>query len=139
MALLKAYQYFFYRLYMFYENSMYSRWWSDWKAHVTILALSIWFYSSLKICYHYFLNVPIVSSDDRVELDTFIFVILVSIVNWFLFSYQNKWKKHVIKFDKLSSTKNRLGGIIVSIIVVSIIVFYWFYAVPLLGKVKYTK
>lgn len=79
------------------------------------------------------------SSDDKMELDTLTFSVLIGFVNWFLFSYQKKWKRHVIEFDKLSSTKNRLGGIIVSIIVVSIIVFYWFYAVPLLGKVKYTK
>ncbi|POS00681.1 hypothetical protein Q361_1312 [Flavobacterium croceum DSM 17960] len=137
MILLKAYQYFFYKLYSFYENSTYSRWWSDWKAYITILALSIWLYCAIDTCYHYFFDVPMVSSDDTIDLGMLIFGFIVSVINWYLFIFQNKWKAIVEEFDKLSIKENRIGGIIVWVVIISIIVFYWFYSIPLLGKLKY--
>ena len=137
MVLLKAYQYIFYKLYRFYESSTYSRWWSDWKAYITILALSIWLYFAMNTCYHYFFNVPMVSSDDIIDLGMLIFGLIVSVFNWYLFVYQNKWKNIVEEFDKLSDKENRIGGTIVWIIIISITIFYWFYSIPLLGKLKY--
>jgi hypothetical protein len=137
MRLLKAYQYLFYKLYRFYESSTYSRWWSDWKALVSIIVLEMWMYFSTEILYHYFFNVPMVSSDDRIDLGMLIFGFIVSVINWFLFISQNKWRDFVEEFDKLSIKENRIGGIIAWVIIISIIVFYWFYSIPLLGKLKY--
>lgn len=137
MTLLKLYQYFFYKLYRFYESSTYSRWWSDWKAYITMLALSIWLYCAIDTCYHYFFNVPMVSSDDIIDLGMLIFALIVSVVNWYLFVYQSKWKTIVEEFDKLSIKENRIGSIIVWVVIISIIIFYWFYSIPLLGKIKY--
>ncbi|WP_298307946.1 hypothetical protein [Flavobacterium sp.] len=137
MALLKAYQYFFYKLYRFYESSTYSRWWSDWKALVSIIVLEMWIYFSIEILYHYFFNIPMVSSDDRIDLGMLIFGFIVSVINWSLFIFQNKWRDFVEEFDKLSIKENRIGGTIVWIIIISITIFYWFYSIPLLGKLKY--
>lgn len=137
MRLLKAYQYLFYKLYRFYESSTYSRWWSDWKALVSIIVLEMWIYFSTEILYHYFFNVPMVSSDDRIDLGMLIFGFIVSAINWFLFISQNKWRDFVEEFDKLSIKENRIRGIIVWVIIISITVFYWFYSIPLLGKLKY--
>jgi hypothetical protein len=137
MALLKAYQYFFYKLYRFYESSTYSRWWSDWKALVSIIVLEMWIYFSIEILYHYFFNIPMVSSDDRIDLGMLIFGFIVSVINWSLFISQNKWRDFVEEFDKLSIKENRIGGTIVWIVIISITFFYWFYSIPLLGKLKY--
>ncbi len=137
MGLLKAYQYFFYKLYRFYESSTYSKWWSDWKALVSIIVLEMWMYFSTEILYHYFFNVPMVSSNDRIDLGMLIFGFIVSIINWSLFISQSKWRDIVEEFDKLSIKENRIRGIIVWVIIISIIVFYWFYSIPLLGKLKY--
>lgn len=137
MILLKAYQYLFYKLYKFYESSMYSKWWSEWKAYVTMLALSIWLYSAIEISYHYFFNIPMKSSDTNTYSTMIIFSSIITAINWFLFEYQDKWKNIIEKFDKLSKRKNKIGGIIVWIIIISIIVFYWFYSIPLLGRLTY--
>jgi len=94
-------------------------------------------YFSTEILYHYFFNVPMVSSDDRIDLGMLIFGFIVSVINWFLFISQNKWRDFVEEFDKLSIKENRIGGIIAWVIIISIIVFYWFYSIPLLGKLKY--
>ena len=137
MILLKAYQYLFYKLYKFFETSTYSRWWSEWKAYISILALSIWLYFAIDTSYHFFFNVPVKSSDTSIDLSTVIFGIIVGIINWLLFEYQDKWRVIVKEFDKLPKQKNKIGGFIVWTIIVLIIAFYWFYSIPLLGKLKY--
>ncbi|PIF33082.1 hypothetical protein CLU81_3656 [Flavobacterium sp. 9] len=137
MILLKAYQYFFYKLYRFYEASIYSKWWSEWKAYVTMLALSIWSYSAIEISYHYLFNIPLKSSNSIIDISTLVFAFAISALNWFLFVYQNKWKAIVINFDKLSKKQNRIGGIIVWVVIILILFFYWIYSIPLLGKITY--
>jgi hypothetical protein len=136
-TLFKLYQYFFYKLYRFYESSTYSKWWSEWKAYVTMLTLSIWLYCAIEASYHYFFNVPMVSSDTSIDLKTVVFGLIIGVLNWLLFEYKDKWKIIVKDFDKLSKQKNRIGSIIVLVIIISIIYFYWFYSIPLLGKLKY--
>jgi uncharacterized protein YjeT (DUF2065 family) len=116
---------------------MYSKWWSEWKAYISMIALSIWMYSGLEISYHYFFNTPLESSDAIVDLSTLIFVLIVSGINWFIFVYQGKWRIIVSEFDKLSKKQNEIGGVIVWAIIILIIVFYWFYSIPLLGKITY--
>ncbi len=97
----------------------------------------MWMYFSTEILYHYFFNVPMVYSDDRIDLGMLIFGFIVSVINWFLFISQNKWRDFIEEFDKLSIKENRIRGIIVWVIIISITVFYWFYSIPLLGKLNY--
>lgn len=137
MKLLKAYQFFFYKLYRFYESSPNNRWWSEWKAYVTILALSIWLYCAIGVSYHYFFNVSMKSSNTSVDLSTIIFGLFVGITNWILFERKDKWKVIVKEFNELPKQKDKIGGIIVWTIIILIIIFYWFYSIPLLGKLKY--
>lgn len=137
MILLKAYQYLFYKLYRFFESSTYSRWWSEWKAYVSMLALSIWLYSGLETTYHYFFNVPVKSADSSVDLPIILFGFTIGIINWILFEYQDKWKEIIEEFNNLPKEKNKIGGIIVWIIIILIILFYWVYSIPLLGKLTY--
>lgn len=137
MILLKGYQYFFYKLYRFYESSMYSKWWSEWKAYLSILALSIWLYSAIQTSYHYFFKVPLESSNAIIDFSTLIFVLIISAINWFVFVYESRWKNIVSEFDKLSKRQNKIGGIIVWTIIISILIFYWIYSIPLLGKITY--
>ena len=116
---------------------MYSKWWSEWKAYVSMIALSIWLYTSIEISYHYFFKVPLKSSDSIIDFSTLIFVLIVSAFNWFIFVYQSKWRIIVSEFDKLSKKQNRIGGVIVWVIIILILVFYWFYSIPLLGEINY--
>lgn len=97
----------------------------------------MWMYFSTEILYHYFFNVPMASSNDRIDLGMLIFGFIVSVINWYLFMSQNKWRDIVEEFDKLSIKENRIGSIIVWVIIISITVFYWFYSIPLLGKLNY--
>ena len=137
MSLMKAYQYLFYKLYRFYETSTYSRWWSEWKAYVSMLALSIWLYQAIETSWYYFFNIPMKSSDTDTYTSIIIFGSIIAVTNWFIFEYQDKWKHIVEEFDKLPKKQNRIGGVIVWMIIILIIVFYWVYSIPLLGKLKY--
>ena len=114
MILLKAYQYLFYKLYRFYETSMYSRWWSDWKALVTIIVMEMWTLFSSAFYYQAFTgNVP--------DFDFFIWTIsaILAIWNWYLFEHQDKWKNVVEEFDKLPKKQNRIGSFIVLVVILA--------------------
>ena len=137
MKLLKAYQYLFYKLYRFYETSMYSKWWSEWKAYVSMLALSIWFYLALETSYYYYFDIPVSYSDTDTYLSILVFGSIIAVINWLLFEHQDKWKNIVSEFDKLPKKNNRIGGVVVWAIIISIIVFYWFYSISLLSKLNY--
>lgn len=138
MKPLIIYHYFFYELYKSIEYTSVPRFWSQWKAIALIILLEIWLFNSIDICYHYFYEIPMSSSNSFLELDQILYLICIITLNWFLFDYKDKWREIIIRFDEeLPKRINLLGGIIVWLIVLSIIIFYWFYTFPLLAKVKY--
>ena len=112
MILLKAYQYLFYKLYRFYETSTYSRWWSEWKALVTIIVMEMWTLFSLVFYYQAF-------TGDAPEIDTLVWIVgaVLAVWNWYLFEHQDEWKDIVKEFDKLPKKQNRIGSFIVLLIV----------------------
>ena len=77
------------------------------------------------------------SEDSGINLSMISFGLITAIINWFLFENKDKWKSIVEKFDKLAIRENRVGGIIVWSIIILIIIFYWFFSLPLLSKVIY--
>lgn len=135
MILLKAYNYFFYKLYTFFESSTYSRWWSEWKAYVVMLALSLWLYNSIETTVRYIYQIPVSTDYSVIDLQTALFLISVGVFNWFLFEYNDRWKEVVKYYGQKRNDK--VGGIIVWTIVLGIIIYYWFVSLPMLGRLQY--
>ncbi len=121
MKLLKAYQYFFYKLYRFYETSTYSRWWSEWKALTTILAIELWTIASV----FYYVQAQTSKSimpSSIYNPSTISILILLGGGNWYLFEHKDKWKNIVEEFDKLTKKQNRIGSVIVLLVILASIV-----------------
>lgn len=128
---MKAYYYLFYKLYKFWELVSFPKFWSDFKATVSIGALEIWILfliiNSYSILENQKLNLSY--SSPIVVLP----IIFIFILNYLLFIHSDKWKEYNAKFDKLPRYKNIIGGIIVWIIIISII-FAFFRSAYLLQK-----
>ncbi len=110
------YYYFFYILYRWYESFEF-KWWSEWKAalsvsilEIIIVATSVGFLSIL-------FETPS-CSNSTIELIIY-FVILVS--NYFILLHNDRWMPFVEKFDQLPKSKRRIGGVLVWIIILTII------------------
>ena len=117
---MKFYYYVFYKLYKFWEYVSIPKFWSDFKATVSMGVLEIWILSSILFYYSYI-------TDTKLKLDEnkpliIIFGILIFGLNYFSFIHTNKWKEYNAEFDKLPRRKNIIGGIIVWIIIILIIV-----------------
>ncbi|AWG26264.1 hypothetical protein [Flavobacterium kingsejongi] len=115
MKFIKAYEFLFYKLFGFFETSMYSRWWSEWKSLTTILVLELWTIHSIKIYYHFFSVKALNNSGDAMSIEIIAFGILLAVIKWYLFEYKDKWKQIVAHFDKLPKSINRKGSIIVAL------------------------
>jgi len=129
---MKAYYYFFYRIYLFWENGP-MRFWSHFKTGLTIIFLEIWLVLSLFIYYNVFI-------DRYFRLDKTLFLIISTIiiaVNVYFFnSSTDKWIFYKESFDKISARKNLIGGIIVWSIIILIIINLIF-AFYIMGKVDW--
>lgn len=119
---MKAYYYLFYKIYKFYEKAP-ARFWSDWKASISITALEIWLLFLL-------FNVRSLIKNEILELKISHPIIIVPfllflIINYYLFIYTDRWKEYMKEFDELPRPKNTLGGIIVWVLIISIIVGFF--------------
>lgn len=115
---MKAYYYLFYQLYKFWETAP-AKFWSDFKAGISIGALGVWTLFSI-------LNYYSIITNKKLEIAftspiIMVPLILIFLINYFLFIHTNKWKEYNAKFDRLPKKKNITGGIIVWIIIIIII------------------
>ena len=94
---------------------MYSKWWSDWKALTTILVLEIWTTFSFTFYYQAFTGTS-VNEFKFFDIFFWFIIVIISILNWYLFQYQDKWRDIVKQFDKLPKGENKIGSIIVLLI-----------------------
>lgn len=127
ISIKRAYDYFFYKLYKFFEAAP-SRWWSDWKASFSMLVLEIWVLVSLIVYYAAFTKKDLLP-DKVLDIVAIIFVLLLTIVKYFSFEYQDRWKFVIKTFDELPKHKNKIGtyvvwGIVLLILVNLIFSFY---------------
>jgi len=131
---MRVYYYFFYKIYCFWENAP-IKFWSHFKAGVTIIFLEIWFMISLLNYYNVFIN-------KQFYLSKNIFLsigILIVSVNITIFTYLDLWREYNKKFDQLSKKKNIIGGVVVWGIIVFIIAntVYSFYLMSLIDWKQY--
>ncbi|MFA7445196.1 MAG: hypothetical protein WCY89_04565 [Flavobacteriaceae bacterium] len=119
---MRAYYYLFYKFYKFWEKVSTPRFWSEWKASLSIIVIQIWLIISLFVYYkvlidgHYQLNKSL--------LFTIGFVLFI--INYLAFHQKDKWEIIVEEFDNLSKKKNTTGSIIVWSLVILIIVIIIF-------------
>ncbi len=129
---MKVYYYYFYKLYKFWETAP-SRFWSEWKASLSIIVIQIWLIVSLFVYYKVFIN-RFYQLNENLLLGIGFFVF---IMNYFVFHQKDKWKSKIQEFDSFSKRKNIIGGIIVwsLTVVVIIIIIFSFY---LMSKIEWT-
>jgi hypothetical protein len=118
--MIKAYKYLFYKLFKFWEFTSVPKFWSDMKAALSIDILVFFIVLSCMIYFNVFIN-PYINFG-KVKYIVLIFILLISIPNYFIFNHRDQWKKIVHEFDKLPSKENNKGGIIVLSIVLLIII-----------------
>ncbi|MBO6185169.1 MAG: hypothetical protein J6O88_10885 [Chryseobacterium sp.] len=114
----KAYYYLFYKLYKNYERGP-SVWMSDWKASFSLDVLIYFLVMFLFIYYNIFINRYANLSKSNIEV--YILVISVSLLNYFIFHHRNQWKKIIVEFDQLPKKKNILGSWVVFGVVLFIV------------------
>jgi hypothetical protein len=126
MSIKKMYYYLFYKIYKLSEAAP-SRWLSDWKAGIAIVALEIWLLLSIGVYYTVVTKV-------RIQLNIkmpIIFVPFLAILlgNYLLFFANDRWKEYAQEFDQWPKAKNRLGSLIVFSLIILIIInlFFSFY------------
>lgn len=120
MKIIKIYYYFFYQLYKFWEWISYLKFWSDFKAAVSIIFLEIGIVYSGIFYYSYITNTQIKLSNT----DPLIILMggIIIGLNYFSFIHLEKWKDYNAEFDKFPKKKNIIGGVIVWLIIIIIIV-----------------
>ncbi|MFL9485545.1 hypothetical protein ACI6Q2_22380 [Chitinophagaceae bacterium LWZ2-11] len=112
----KAYNYLFYKFYKIFEASP-SRWWSEWKAMVVIFVLELWMLLSLTIYYAIIKHQDLFSGEKPLFLTVVITIIGLTLINYFIFIHEDKWKNCVKEFDCWPTRKNRIGSLIVLLFV----------------------
>lgn len=126
----KAYYYFFYKIYRSIEYTSElsgGKFWSEWKTSLVLDCLIYFIITSFFIYYKIFFNRHIHLNDGNI--DVYIVVGIVVILNYFIFHHRKQWKKIVTEFDQLSKRNNLIGGWIVFGVVILILInlVYSFY------------
>jgi membrane associated rhomboid family serine protease len=119
------YDYVFYVIYRFWEKAP-SRWWSDWKAVITICFLIGFALSAAINTTIYVLNVDLVP---RTKVLPIIISLIIFGLNYYYFLYKDKWRDRILRFENLNRKANRVGitlvVLIVGIIIGSLICSYY--------------
>jgi amino acid transporter len=133
MSLKTYYYYLFYQFYRHYQNSS-NAWLSDWKAVFSIDILLIFIFLSM-LGYYSLLTNEIWYLENPHNIGLLI-VTLITSFNYYVFNYDNKWKIYVRKFDKWPRRKNRIGGMLVLVLILLIFInlIYMFF---LLSQAKW--
>ena len=113
------YHYFYYKLYKFSEAAP-SKWLSDWKAELVLDILILLVIVPLAVYYTLYTGNIINFKNEK--LIVALYFILVSGSNFLIFHSKDQWKSIVTEFDKLPKKRNRLGGIIVGVVILFVIV-----------------
>lgn len=109
MKIKQAYYYLFYK---FYKVAMTGtiKSLSSFYAGIGIIALEIWFLLSLYNYYSIFFNRY--ATLELISFKVIFSFVLILAINYFAFSYTDKWKDYVAEFDQWPRKRNIIGGII---------------------------
>ncbi len=115
----RLYYYLFYKLYKFWDYVSVPKFWSDFKAIVSIIALETWLFLSLFAYYAY-------SSKKNIELSLsqpiiYLPFALVLFIKYLAFNNKNVWKKYFKEFDRLPRNRNRIGSWVVFFFVILVV------------------
>jgi len=111
MSIVKAYGYFFYKLYKFWDAASIPKLWSDWKAALTMDVLEVAFVFSVIFHYSNFTKKPIDFGSGGLSI--LVYVIVIALPNYFIFNHRDQWKEMVREFDQWPKRKNEIGTIVV--------------------------
>ncbi|MEO8117033.1 MAG: hypothetical protein ABI653_05235 [Bacteroidota bacterium] len=124
MTFKKAFYYFYYKIYKF-AISISDDAINEWKLSVTILFLEILLIGEMFIWYSvatkkiFVVNNPVYTF--------FPIVAILAIINYFVFTYKERWKNYIQEFENYDKKKNLRGSIIV-FFVIAIIIFNLIFA-----------
>ena len=120
----RAYYYLFYKFYKMSESAP-SRWLSDWKAGIIIIALEIWLLIGTIVYYNIFINRYF-----YLKKSDFIFIGLIVVVfNYYTFIHNDVWKVYIKEFESLPKEMNKKGswavfGLVMFVIMFVVLAFY---------------
>lgn len=132
----RAYYYFFYKLYRFWENVSDPKFWSDWKATVTIIVLELLILLSIG-AYYAVISRTILDLNIKMPI-VYIPSIIIMTTNYFAFIHTDKWKDYVEEFDLLPQKNNKTGSWIVFIIIL-LIIMNWVFSIYLMSQVDWSQ
>jgi hypothetical protein len=119
MSIGKIYSYFFYKIYKFWEAASVPKFWSDWKAGLSLDILEM-FLALSGIYYYSVITKNKIDSTDDIFI-ALIFIVLIVVPNYLLFNHHQQWKEMVQEFDRWPQRKNMIGTAIVWGVVFAII------------------
>ncbi|MET3731420.1 FlaA1/EpsC-like NDP-sugar epimerase [Moheibacter stercoris] len=116
---MKIYYYIFYQLYKFWEIVSIPRFWSDYKAIISICAIEIWLIASVvKFFYiEYFINFSYIY--------LLPLIIYLVVFNFTLFHKKKACNKYFNEFEKIPKFKNIIGTIIVWLLIITVLIVYF--------------
>ncbi len=125
MNIKRAYFYFFYKLYKFWECVSVPKFWSEWKALLSVMVIELWLLASLGIYYTVITKKGMVLSLTKPII--FIPLAAILVINYLTFLPNNIWEQYVQEFDKISKKKNNIWGFVVWVVILAIIANFIFY------------
>ncbi|MBO9675175.1 MAG: hypothetical protein J7577_17140 [Sphingobacteriaceae bacterium] len=133
----KAYNYFFYKLYKFWDLVSTPKFISDWKAELTIDILEIFLGLSIIVYYTVITKEWIDFGNEKYII--IVYLLFVAVPNYFIFHHRNQWKQIVHEFDQWPKKKNKIGGMIVFIIILAVVgnLIFAFYQMSLVDWSQY--
>ncbi|MDR1003773.1 MAG: hypothetical protein LBL97_02010 [Prevotellaceae bacterium] len=124
--LAKAYQYLYYRIYKFLDDSYMDGFWMEWRAGGILFTIVVWFAISLFV--YFSILVDLLFANIDAEIITYMFgaclcvlLLFVAIKTVTLVTYKSHWKKIIVKFNKLPQKENTKKGLIALSVVVLIV------------------
>jgi hypothetical protein len=115
MTLKKGYYYLFYKLYKSFEAAP-SKWLSEWKASFCMDALIIFILLTIGGYYSIITKKEMITTDNP-EIVIWVLGLSVAFINYLFFNHRNKWKLIIEEFDRLPKKKNRIGTLLVWLII----------------------
>ena len=121
----KIYDYFFYVIYRFWEKAP-SRWWSDWKAVITICFFMGFALSAVINVIIYVFRIDLVP---RTKVLPIMESLVIFGLNYYYFLYKDKWRRRILRFESLSKKADRIGVffvIFISLMIIASLIYSYY-------------